>query len=197
MRRFHSYGPVNQRLHFTAPRKELVRSCLESLIGDPEEGGHFFTIWAPRQTGKTWLMRQAAQEIQKKSKDQYLIAQMSCQGIILEKEGAENDFLMKVPKLMLDGFRIDVEPPKTWEDWILFFHKRKGLFDKPVILFIDEFDSLPPGVIDRIVALFRDVFLNRIDYSLHSLALIGISAVLGVDILYKVTILTFSTSLKV
>ncbi len=63
MRRFHSYGPVNEKRHFAVPRKALVKTCFESLVGDSEEGGHYFTIWAPRQTGKTWLMRQVKKEI--------------------------------------------------------------------------------------------------------------------------------------
>lgn len=31
---------------------------MENLVGDPDEGGCYFTIWAPRQTGKTWLIRE-------------------------------------------------------------------------------------------------------------------------------------------
>jgi hypothetical protein len=50
-----------------------------------------------------------------------------------------------------------------------------------VILFIDEFDSLPPAVIDRLVTLFRDIYLKRDRYLLHGLSLIGVRAVLGVD----------------
>jgi hypothetical protein len=39
--------------------------------------------------------------------------------------------------------------------------REKTFFKKPVILFIDEFDSLPATVIDKIVTLFRDMYLNR------------------------------------
>ncbi len=181
MRRFSSYGPVDKKNHFTVPRKALVKACMESLIGDPEEGGHYFTIWAPRQTGKTWLMQQVIREMESLCRDRYIIAKMSCQGIIIEPDMPEDTFLGKIPRLMLDGFDMDVDAPETWEEWLLFFHKRKGLFQKPLILFIDEFDSLPPGVIDRIVTLFRDVYLNRHDFHIHGLALIGVRAVLGVE----------------
>ncbi len=50
-----------------------------------------------------------------------------------------------------------------------------------MILFIDEFDSLPAAVIDRLVTLFRDMYLKRESYLLHGLALIGVRAVLGVE----------------
>ncbi len=55
MRRFHSYGPVDCRHHFCVDRTELIEKCAGQLAGIPEEGGHYFTIWGPRQTGKTWL----------------------------------------------------------------------------------------------------------------------------------------------
>jgi len=180
MRRFYSYGPVDERKHFTVPRKELIRTCFENIVGD-EEGGHYFTIWAPRQTGKTWLMRQVSEQIRTVYADQFIVAKMSCQGIIMKDGADEDEFLKKIPKLMLDGFDMDIHAPESWEDWILFFHKRKGFFKKPVILFIDEFDSLPATVIDRVVTLFRDIYLNRDDYRLHGLALIGVRAVLGIE----------------
>ena len=61
------------------------------------------------------------------------------------------------------------------------FSEKNGVFRTPIILFIDEFDSLPPKVIDRLVTMFRDMYLKREDYLLHGLALIGVRAVLGVE----------------
>ncbi|MCP4136555.1 MAG: hypothetical protein GY754_36635 [bacterium] len=59
MRTFTSYGSVNTRLHYYAPRKDLINSAYKRLLGeDPEESGSFITVWAPRQTGKTWVMQQ-------------------------------------------------------------------------------------------------------------------------------------------
>ncbi len=59
MRKFSSYGPINAKLYYHAPRTELIdRACLQLVGEDPNEGGHYITIWAPRQTGKTWLMQQ-------------------------------------------------------------------------------------------------------------------------------------------
>jgi hypothetical protein len=64
MRRFHSYGPVSCNSHFCVPREALIEHCFHSLIGKSEELGRYFTIWAPRQTGKNWLMRQVVEKIQ-------------------------------------------------------------------------------------------------------------------------------------
>ncbi len=126
MKQFHSYGPVNEKYHFAVKRNEMISSCLKNLVGAPGEDGHFFTIWAPRQTGKTWLMRQVAKEIENRCPDRFLIIKMSCQGIVMNEDPPDTDFLTKIPKLMLDSLDMDVEAPLTWEEWALFFHKKKG-----------------------------------------------------------------------
>jgi hypothetical protein len=71
--------------------------------------------------------------------------------------------------------------PNSWNAFKYLFHKDNTCFKRPLILFIDEFDSLPPTVIDRLVTLFRDIYLKRDRYLLHGLSLIGVRAVLGVD----------------
>jgi len=59
MRRFSSYGPVDTEEHYYAPRKELIEKAFIQLLGDnPGKSGHYITVWAPRQTGKTWTMQQ-------------------------------------------------------------------------------------------------------------------------------------------
>jgi len=182
MRRFHSYGPVNEKVHFTAKREPLVKHCFESLIGANEEGGHYFTIWAPRQTGKTWLMRQVKMEIETTYPDTFTIGMMSVQGVVIKDNSPDDVFLEKIPLLLWESFKIDIErPPETWEAFKHLFSKKKGFFDRPLILFIDEFDSLPPDIIDRLVTLFRDMYLKRESYILHGMALIGVRAVLGVE----------------
>jgi hypothetical protein len=41
MRRFTSYGPVNNKLHYYAPREETIKRAYTQLMGEePLEGGH-------------------------------------------------------------------------------------------------------------------------------------------------------------
>jgi len=181
MRHFHSYGPVDFEEHFCVPRKEMIQRCTDQLIGKPDKAGHFFTIWAPRQTGKTWLMRQVKQEIAARFPERFIIGTMSVQGVIMEENDSDEVLFGQLPRIFRDTFKIEPDIPKTWGDWTDWFSAEKGLFEKPLILFIDEFDSLPPKVIDRLVTLFRDIYLRREHYLLHGLALIGVRAVLGVE----------------
>jgi len=181
MRQFHSYGPVDCEEHFCVPRTELVERCFSQMTGNPGKGGHFFTIWGPRQCGKTWLMRQVTKKIEKQYPDRFIIGMMSVQGIIMEKDDPDEVMFRQLPRIVREAFKTEPPAPKTWDDWIDWFSTEKGLFEKPVILFIDEFDSLPPGVIDRLITLFRDMCLKRESFVIHSLALIGVRAVLGVE----------------
>jgi len=179
MRRFFSYGPVDCEEHFCVPREEVIKKAMEQLIGNPEKGGHYFTVWAPRQTGKTWLMKRVKEEIEKRYGDRFVCGFMSMQGVVME-EGSSREFLQKLPRLFRDTFNITPQVD-SWDDFQDLFSRQVGLFQKPVILFIDEFDSLPSKVIDNLVRLFRDIYHKRDVYLLHGLALIGVRAVLGVD----------------
>ena len=181
MRRFHSYGPVDAEEHFCVPRTEMIRQCVRQLVGNPDKGGHFFTIWAPRQCGKTWLMRQAKMEIERQYPDEFVVGMMSMQGVVIEKDDPPATFFPRIPSLMERCFNIDVPTPGSWEECGRLFSRRMGLFRKPLILCIDEFDKLPPLVIDRLVGMFRDMYLDRNNFRLHGLALIGVRAVLGVE----------------
>jgi len=181
MRRFHSYGPVDCERHFCVKRGDLLQKCLDYLVDDPARGGHYFTIWAPRQTGKTWLMREAVKEIRSRYGDMFLVGAMSMQGVVMKDDEPEEAFLARAPMLMQLAFGLEMDAPDSWEQWQMAFSKNKKFFDRPVILIIDEFDSLPTKVIDNLVRLFRNIYHYRETFNLHSLALIGVRAVLGIE----------------
>jgi hypothetical protein len=181
MRHWSSYGPVDPAFNFCVPRRELVEQCAAQLLGEPGEGGHFFTIWAPRQTGKTWIMRRAIEEIRARHGDRFRVGALSMQGVVLDDDPPEEAFFPFVPERFRLGFGVKAPAPRDWAEWTQLFAREGGYFDRPVILCIDEFDSLPRKLIDRLVTLFRDMYLNRDGYLLHGLALVGVRAVLGVD----------------
>lgn len=185
MRHFSSYGPVDREAHFAVERRALVDQCVTQLVGLPNEsGGHYFTIWGPRQSGKTWVMRQAIKAIRDQVGDRFLVGAITLQGVVEGDDDNEHvaSFLEQVPHLLWEGFDLKLtEAPKTQADWFKVFARAEGVFDRPVILLLDEFDSLPPKLIDRLVATFRKMYLARDRYWLHGLALVGVRAVLGIE----------------
>jgi hypothetical protein len=165
---------------FCVERRELVERCASDLVDDPDKGGRFFTMWAPRQTGKTWIMQRAVAEIHARYGERFAVGALSMQGL-LGDEDTDEAFFRTVPRQFRDGFSIDVTAPGDWEGWLHVFDKRAGAFDRPLLLLIDEFDALPPRLIERLVGEFRRMYLSRESYSLHGLALVGVRSVLGID----------------
>jgi len=183
MKHFCSYGPVDCEAHFCVQRQTLIATGVKQLIGRPEEKvGHYFTIWAPRQTGKTWLMRRMQQEIQQQYPEEFTIFNFSLGGLrgmpfSLSKQS-------ELPKTFA-GLLQEKLPSNpmisSWKEFRHLFSRTKGLWDRPLILLIDEVDTIPLDLIDLMVAQFRELYLDRQSNWLHGLALIGVQAVLGIE----------------
>ncbi len=178
MRHFCSYGPVDCQDHFCIPRQALIAKGVEQLIGQPKKGGHYFTIWAPRQTGKTWLMRKIKQAISQQYPEEFTLLNFSLGGLRGMEE--ETNFPVAFSRLLKTNFPSHPQV-NNWEDFCQLFSKKKGLWDRPLILLIDEVDTIPSSLIDLMVAQFREMYLERETNWLHGLALVGVRAVLGIE----------------
>jgi len=58
MREFNTSGPNVPEQHYTIERTELIRKGIKLI-----ENERYFTIWAPRQTGKSTYFRQLAEKL--------------------------------------------------------------------------------------------------------------------------------------
>ena len=185
MRRFSSYGPVNAKVHYHAPRKELIDRAHAELTGDdPEEGGHYITVWAPRQTGKTWVMQQVMRKIREQGDFEAGIISMQSAKEIRSDERILGFFVRRLK----EWFGRDLPDIREWDMLHSVFTKR--YFSKPVILILDEFDALGEEFINKFANEFRDMHIMRQNEAerpsgdksclLHGLALIGVRSVLGI-----------------
>jgi len=176
MRRFHSYGPVMKAAHYFAPREELVQRTLSNLIGsEAEGGGHYFTIWAPRQHGKTWLMHEVLERLA--TDERFIAIKYSVESL---KDTSDLEYIrQKFCDEICDRLKIERVPIDKWDQLINVFLKQKIV--KPIILLIDEFDAIKAEAISAFVGQFRQMYLDRESHRLHGLALIGVRSVLGVD----------------
>jgi hypothetical protein len=186
MRRFFSYGPINPKRHYYAPREKLIQQAYTQLVGEyPDEDGHYITVWAPRQCGKTWMMQEVLETIKKTG--QYEIGIISMQRAKKEEnEKIVLDILMEKLQISFDKSFTAIE--KISDIPRLF---TKKYFQKPVILILDEFDALIEEFINDFASIFRDIFISRTNeknkksrektYLLHGLALVGVRSVLGIE----------------
>ncbi len=186
MRIFSSYGPVNTNLHYYAPRTELIEKAYRQLTGEiPEEGGHYITVWAPRQTGKTWILQQVVKKIREHGDFEVGILTLQSAKTETEDEGILEILAVKLEKWFGRKFpRIH-----SWKNLAELFTKE--LFEKPLILILDEFDALREDFINKFANGFRDMHSSRQNEAalpsgeksclLHGLALIGVRSVLGIE----------------
>ena len=185
MRKFSSYGIIKTKKHYYAPRKKLIEQALNQLIDDSEEDGHYITIWAPRQTGKTTVMHQVVEQI--KQRNDFEVGMISLQSAKNDKTDA--DVFKTLLKKLSITFQKEFESIQEWKNLSDIF--TKTYFNKPLILIIDEFDALDEDFINKFANEFRDMYLNRQSQTdiksaekhclLHGLALIGVRSVLGIE----------------
>jgi len=186
MRKFSSYGPPDTELHYYAPRKELLERAYSQLIGEnPEKGGHYVTVWAPRQTGKSWAMLQIANKI--KVQHEFDVAMITMESAKYEK--SPETVLKIFAKNLRHWLKKDIPEIAAWEDFSDLF--TQDYLTKPLILFLDEFDSLEEEFINKFASEFRSMYTARISetdkksheksYLLHGLVLIGVRSVLGIE----------------
>ncbi len=185
MRKFSSYGPVNKKRHYYVPRKELLAKAITYLKGDyPEDGGHYFTVWAPRQTGKSSLLIDIYQLL--RDDESYLVSYISIQH--LKDIDNSVDCLNAIIDSINEQSELQLPRVQSVMDFQQVFSDR--YLPKPLILIIDEFDALREKVINDIVSVFRNIYHIRIadnapssrkKYLLHGVALIGVRSLVGVE----------------
>ncbi len=186
MRRFSSYGPVNNKLHYYAPREELINRAYAQLLGEnPSEGGHYITVWASRQTGKTWVMQQVMFRLKKDSR--FDVLKINLESLKDKKKPAE--IIKTIARKIGEGLGKTFKAIDNQDKFQEIF--RKGIIDKPLVLILDEFDALVEEGINTIAGAFRNIYISRLDeiekttaektYLLHGVALIGVRSVLGIE----------------
>jgi len=182
MRKFSSYGPITASLHYYVPRTELIEFATQQLLGENfNDGGHYITVWAPRQRGKTWIMQNAMWRLQTDGRVEVIALSLQ------QMKGLDTaeQLLPALSQEIFSNLGREVILPTSFNDFEKLFTVSN--LDKPMILILDEFDSLPPDIISGLVGVFRNIYLQRQygaairKYLLHGVALIGVRAVLGVE----------------
>ena len=190
MRRFSSYGPVDKDENYYVSRVELIEYALKQLLGKkPEKGGHYITVWAPRQTGKSWIMQQILWILQKN--ERFDVLKINLEHLKMEEDA--NQILSGIGEEILTDLNTDLNKDKIIIDSAKKFQAifENKILNKPLILILDEFDALAEDAISAIVGVFRNIYnINRDQshlpvkerkYLLRSVALIGVRSVLGIE----------------
>lgn len=185
MRKFSSYGPIIATQHYHVPRTALIDFAEQQLLGDVfDDGGHYITVWAPRQRGKSWTMQQVLWRLMKNERVDVLKLNLEHLKTLTEIE----PIVMDIARDIIASLELDIDPPQSLKAFYRVFEN--STLRKPLILIMDEFDALHPDAISGMAGVFRNIYNLRRDsplpsaekpYLLHGLALIGVRAVLGVE----------------
>ncbi len=165
MRQFNTSGPNILAQHYTLMRPALVAKG-KKLVYD----NRYFTIWAPRQTGKSTYFRLLATELER---ERYLVCHINF----------ENYFTSS-----LDAFmeRLIVALEKAWHlelrglELANVFHKVEQVKGKKFVLIIDEVEGINPAYFGQFLHTIRNAYHTRDTHGLKSIILVGVSNITGV-----------------
>lgn len=189
MRKFSSYGPIDTDENYYVPRQALIDQALAHLVGDqPGKGGHYITIWAPRQRGKTWIMQRVLYQLQTEPDyANFDTIKINLEHLKLEQD--PNQVAKAIAEAVIERLHLPTVEVTDLKEVERVF--RRDVLHKPLILILDEFDALVPSAISGMVGLFRNIYNSRRDqvgkttaekeYLLHAVALIGVRSVMGIE----------------
>jgi hypothetical protein len=174
-RHFNVAGPCNPEIHYMlSPLTRIPR------VMDLVEQQAYFVIHAPRQIGKTTAMMAIAEALTQSGK--YTAVLVSVEGgSALEDDlnAAEQAILQSWNENGTDRLPPELSPPPvtigaSGQQLRGYLRAWSRSSDRPLVIFIDEIDSLQNQVLISVLRQLRDGYANRPKAFPHSLALIGL-----------------------
>jgi len=173
---FNLAGPCNDKSHYMVPVLKRVKE-IESLV----EYGQYFVIHAPRQTGKTTLIKALVDYYNAAGSYHALYCSLETVQVFSEPERGIPEIFKNIrseikysrlPFKEKFGENSNLEDPSIlikngFRDYCL-------LLDKPLVVFFDEIDGLQNGTLVTFLRQLRDGYITRPEISfVHSIALVG------------------------
>ncbi len=165
MREFNTSGPNIPKQHYTIQRTPLIEKGLNLV-----DKSRYFTIWAPRQTGKSTYFRQLAEKLTERG---YKVAHINFENY---KKLPQSSFLK----------RLHIELQKQWnEDFDNLnigdiFLKLEQTKNTKCVLIIDEVEGINPEYFGTFLHSIRNAYHSRENHCLKSVILVGVSNIVGV-----------------
>lgn len=183
MRYFNTHGPVEIEEHYVVSRQWLVDELKTQI-----DHGKYFTVFAPRQMGKTTLLRQLDEVLA--TDPEYLPIPLSFEQY---ESWSPSDFMEDIADLISYLLRQALEKrnhpkakevetflhansPKTYQAVRRFFRDLYSVVpDIKIVLIIDEFDATPTEALSPLLQTWRTMYLDKhLPHSLYCVMLIGI-----------------------
>ncbi len=165
MREFNTSGPNIPEQHYTLFRPELIKKGIDLV-----ESNQYFTIWAPRQTGKSTYFILLGEALKKQG---YKVAWINFE-----------DYSNAPVHTFMDGLVVEIN--KFWgTDFEItnitdVFNKIKRVTDEKFVLIIDEVEGINKAYFNDFLHSIRNAYHARNSHALKSVILVGVSNITGI-----------------
>ena len=165
MRQFNTSGPNIPAEHYSLPRLDWIEKGKELV-----HLKRYFTIWAPRQTGKSTYFRFLAEVLQQEG---YKVCHVNFESF---KEESKEDFLIRLNNALTEQWGILFQK----ETLASVFEQIEGLKNEKCVLIIDEVEGINPDFFGQFLHAIRNAYHSRTQHALKSVILVGVSNIVGV-----------------
>ncbi len=165
MRYFNTSGPNIPAEHYTLPRLRLIEQGRKMV-----HNSRYFTIWAPRQTGKSTYFRFLATALQAEG---YKVAFVNFENF---RHQSQEDFLIRFCNALE-------------EQWVMSFDRTSlaSVFEQiednkteKAVLIIDEVEGINAAYFGDFLHSIRNVYHSRTNCMLKSVILVRVNNIVGV-----------------
>lgn len=162
---FNTSGPNIPTKHYTISRKKLIEKGV-ALVKDER----YFTIWAPRQTGKSTYFHLLANDL---TKEGYKVCHVNMEAF---SEASEAFICAHLSMRMSNDFGTVIEANNidTLFELLTRMNKEKLVF------IVDEIEGLNPALFNHFLHSIRAAYHSRTKHALKSIILVGVANITGV-----------------
>lgn len=165
MREFNTSGQNIPERHYTLMRPQLVEQGVELV-----EKEKYFTIWAPRQTGKSTYFLLLAAALERQG---YKVARVNFESY---RVASLKDFLSRLTWKLNAFLGVEFENPTITS----VFRKLELIKDQKFVLIIDEVEGINKAYFNDFLHAIRNAYHTRSEHALKSVILVGVANITGI-----------------
>ena len=164
-RKFNTSGPNRPQKHYTLKRELLIEKGIPLV-----EDERYFTIWAPRQSGKSTYFLMLSGILKEKG---YEILHINVENF---ESATEQSFLEFLAHEFKEAFNIRLNAGTFSQ----FYDRIKRQKDRKLVFIVDEVEGLNPQIFGQFLHTIRNLYHFREQHSFKSIILVGVSNIVGV-----------------
>ena len=164
-KKFNSSGPNIPAEHYTLDRADLMVQGKELIVES-----RYFTLFAPRQSGKSTFFQMLGAEMETEGYKVCYTNFENCHKL------SEQTFLEKLGNKMQDAWEIDISNTDVGQ----IEASIERCKDKKLVLVVDEVEGINVEYLNTFLHTIRALYHSRTTHSLKSVILVGVKNITGV-----------------